>query len=72
MSRSYREPWFTCGYGGSYKRFAKRQANKHVRKASMVSNGMMYKKIHCSWDICDYKFYAGKEKDKWYEKARRK
>ena len=72
MSRSYREPWFTCGYGGSYKAFAKRQANKRVRRHDDVYGGCYYKRLYCSWDICDYKFYAGQDKDSWYYKARRK
>lgn len=53
MSRSYkkspviadRNPW------------AKRQANKAVRKyKGFIPNGGAFKKIYCSYDICDYKF----------------
>lgn len=69
MSRSKRAPWWTCGYGGKYKRFAKRQANKRLRKLDTFINfcNMLYKRFYCSWDICDYKFYDPESK-----KVRRK
>lgn len=72
MSRSYRKAIATCGYGGSYKKFAKRQANKQVRKADYVHGGAYYKRIHCSWDICDYKWYVDKTDMKWHNKFKRK
>ena len=63
MSRSYKHtPGWTDG-GTPYRKWAKRQANKIVRKAKVVHNGSAYKKLYCSYDICDYKFiyYSKKE-----------
>jgi hypothetical protein len=52
MSRSYkkvfgyvdRNPW------------SKKQANKKVRRTENISSGGSYKKVHESYDICDYTF----------------
>lgn len=52
MSRSYKhEP--TCG---GKNKFCKKQANRRVRRNKMdleLSKGG-YKKVYCSWEICDY------------------
>ncbi len=86
MSRSRRQPIITDGYKGSFKkRHAKRQANKKVRKSVEVLNGTMYKKLYCSWNICDYKIFLIDPAKKvyewdgheewyvdWYNKAQRK
>ena len=53
MSRSYREPIFTCGYGSKSKQFEKRQANKRIRKSENVPDGKVYKKFYNPWNICD-------------------
>lgn len=53
MSRSYKK---TPGFVAKKIKFMKRQANKRVRRAKNVSNGSSYKKLFCSYDICDYKF----------------
>ena len=55
MSRSYRQPYWTQGYGGKWRCLAKRQATKRVRRAH-VGNGRYYKRIYDSWSICDFKF----------------
>lgn len=55
MSRSYRKPIWTEGYGGKWRKFAKRKANKSVRQ-NKIPNGKAYKKFFNSWDICDFKF----------------
>ena len=52
MSKSYKRAIFQCD--GAYKRYAKRQANKRVRRSAGVPDGGGYKKIYCSWDISDY------------------
>lgn len=57
MSRSNREPYATDGYGGKWRRLAKRRANRKVRNSSDVPDGRAYRKISNSWDICDYRFY---------------
>jgi hypothetical protein len=56
MSRSYRKPYWTEGYGARGRKFAKRLATKHVRKSKNIANGGAYKLIFNSWDICDFKF----------------
>jgi hypothetical protein len=58
MSRSYRKPYWTEGYGGVHRRIAKRQAAKQVRKAKFVGNSAYYKRLYNSWDICDFKIYG--------------
>jgi len=66
MSRSYKEPWVTDN--GPHTKWAKRLANKKVRKfVKFLLNNTIYKKIFCSWDICDYKFYLP-EKEEAYRK----
>ncbi|HLD75127.1 MAG TPA: hypothetical protein VJB34_09545 [Bdellovibrionota bacterium] len=70
MSRSYKKPWFTDS--GRFRKFAKQQANKKVRKAVDVSNGGVYKRFYNSWDICDWKFPWHHTDNIPYWKARRK
>ena len=67
MSRSYRKPYWTEGYGGKARKSRKRAANKRVRSALDGADGMAYKKEYNSWDIVDFKFV-----DKKNPKARRK
>lgn len=66
MSRSKRASIWTEGYGGKWRKHAKKQANKKVRKSKNIASGKAYKKEKESWMICDFKFY---DKDK---KASRK
>jgi hypothetical protein len=54
MSRSYRKTPIVKD-NGKHKQYAKRQANKKVRK-SVCSNGCNYKKVFESWDVMDWKF----------------
>lgn len=62
MSRSYKKtPNVSCGYGGRWRKTAKRLANKRVRKANDVPDGKVFKKYYCSWDICDYVFLETEE-----------
>ncbi len=58
MSRSYRKPYVKDGYGSKGKRFMKNYANRVVRHSKDVPNGRAYKKLFCSYDICDYYFYV--------------
>ena len=55
MSRSYkRTPGFT---DNSSSKIGKRFANKAVRQyKGDIPNGAGYKKLFCSYDICDFKF----------------
>jgi len=58
MSRSYREPWFSDGYGSrGRKRFFKNYANRRIRRTNkIIASHMAYKKFTDPWNICDYKF----------------
>lgn len=53
MSRSFKKTPGWCDRNP----FAKRQANKRVRRfQGPVSNGRWYRKLYCSWEICDFRF----------------
>ena len=68
MSKSKRESWIIDGYNGSKrKQFFKNYANRVVRKSKDVPNGKAYKRFFCSYDICDYKWYAD-IKDEFYKR----
>lgn len=55
MSRSYRKNWILTDNSGSpYKKWAKRQANKCVRRTKKVQDGCWYRKLYESWNICDW------------------
>lgn len=56
MSRSYRKPVAK----ETNKKFFKRVANKKVRRSKIISNNKWYKKLYCSWNISDYRFYNEK------------
>lgn len=53
MSRSYKH--VPCCK--DHTRGMKKYANRYVRRNYLVvPSGMAYKKLFCSWNICDYKF----------------
>lgn len=53
MSRSYKH--VPCCK--DHTRGMKKCANRYVRRNYLViPSGMAYKKLFCSWNICDYKF----------------
>jgi hypothetical protein len=53
MSRSYKKvPGF--GHRPRKKRELKRFASKAVRRASDVQDGKGYRKLSCSYNICDW------------------
>ena len=58
MSRSYRKPILTDGYGTKRRRAAKTYANRRVRNKVVIANGNAYRKFTDPWNICDYKFPA--------------
>lgn len=53
MSRSFKHTpvcsYRCCGY--------KKIANHYIRHTLLVSNFSYYKKLYCSYNICDYKSY---------------
>lgn len=59
MSRSVRKRPYVTEQQSSSTKWRKRQATRAVRK-SEVANGAAYKKVSCSWDICDWAFYDPK------------
>lgn len=53
MSRSRKRPFYNM-YSKKYTKWAKRQANKVVRKfKSGLSDGKFFKNLYCSWNIRD-------------------
>lgn len=53
MSRSYKKtPIGKDNVGG--RKFAKKQANRKVRKSNGVPSGKQYRKFYETWDIYDY------------------
>lgn len=55
MSRSFKKNLILKdSSGNSYRKWAKRQANKKVRKTKKVANGKQYRKVFETWDINDY------------------
>jgi len=57
MSRSYRRPWVTHGYGTSSRRKAKREANHKVRRTTNIPDGKTYRKVYDPWNIRDWSYY---------------
>jgi len=56
MSRSYKKPWRTQGYGSASRRWSKRYANRTVRRSADVPDGKAYRKYYDPWMICDWKW----------------
>lgn len=57
MSRSYKKTPVKTDYFKE-KRLKKREASKAVRRyQDNIANGGSYRKIYCSWIICDYRIY---------------
>jgi len=54
MSRSYKKHPFCCVVNKEKTSCVfKRVANKRVRQIRHLSNGNFYKRVFCSWDICE-------------------
>jgi len=56
MSRSYRKPYIVCGNGTKYKQYAKKEANRLIRRTRNVPDGKAYRKFFDSWNIDDYRY----------------
>jgi hypothetical protein len=73
MSRSYKKNPVTTNSGSSFRKFAKNQANRRIRKTKEMPDGKFFKKLYSSWDICDYKCFWTGESLWWpYWRARMK
>ncbi len=57
MSRSYKKTPIVKSTPPIYRRFAKRQANKKVRKSVNIADKAAYKRVYQSWSIHDYVSY---------------
>jgi len=56
MSRSYRKHVeISKDPGGPYRKFAKKMAKRKVRRTKDIPDGKAYRKVYCSWEICDYR-----------------
>jgi len=54
MSRSYKHsPVCCCAKTHGMKKIF----NSNIRKKKYIGNFSYYKKLNCSWDICDYRSY---------------
>lgn len=71
MSRSRKKIACTKD-SGKGKTWAKRQANKKVRRTEGIPNGKQYRKVFCSWDIFDWKHIEFDPTSEWYRKFKRK
>ena len=66
MSRSYKKHPYCSDYW-TYKKFAKRNSNKKVRKTKDIANGKEYKKYFDTWFVSDGTSYCTKrEAKRWY------
>lgn len=52
MSRSYKKSPINKDRNSKW---GKCQAGRAVRRAADVHNGNRFKKLYCSWDICDWR-----------------
>lgn len=59
MSKSYKKTPYCTDHRARTTKKMKRCANKTVRQfTEVIPRGTSYKKLFCSYDICDYKFYC--------------
>ena len=56
MSRSQNKVWGWTDNQTNRRKFEKRFANKKVRRTKKIQDGGSFKKVYCSYNICDYKF----------------
>ena len=74
MSRSYRQPFATCGYGGLARRFYKNLSNRILRRNKMLElpDYGKYRIMFVNpYDVCDYKLKIEPD-DEFYYRYRRK
>lgn len=57
MSRSLKKTPGCCCEGPGHLRWAKRQANKKVRRTKDIPNGKAYRIVYDPWNIRDYTWH---------------
>ena len=68
MSRSYKKHPYVKDGGPTGVRFAKREANKKVRRTANIPNGKSYRRVSEPWDIHDYvNYWPWADAKEWYE-----
>lgn len=66
MSKSYKKKTFSKQRNSKW---AKKLANRKFRRFKTdADNGKFYKKVFCSYDICDYSFYMPWNEKNWMTK----
>ena len=68
MSRSYRKPVFS----DKKDRYWKKQANRTVRRTKDIANGRAYRKVICSYSICEFRYWILNPTDFWKKSITRK
>jgi len=68
MSRSYKKEPVVKDYNRNSKKYANRKVRRKFKNCD-YPDGNAYRKLTCSWDICDYKF---RETYKEYEIRKRR
>ncbi|MFB6367019.1 hypothetical protein ACFCP7_23825 [Paenibacillus elgii] len=62
MSRSVKKSPAWTDHRTPGTRWAKQQASKAARRyAGDMQNGKWYRKLYCSWNICDYRFFKTRQ-----------
>ncbi len=72
MSRSYKHTILCKDKNG---RYSKSLSSRAVRRTDKIADGGAYKKLFCSWEICDYRYdYNTDERSlrKWMNEWERK
>uniref|UniRef100_A0A4Y8Q2S8 Uncharacterized protein n=1 Tax=Paenibacillus athensensis TaxID=1967502 RepID=A0A4Y8Q2S8_9BACL len=79
MSRSVKKSPVYTDHRTPGTRWSKRRASKAVRRfRGEVQDGKWYRKLYCSWNICDYRFFQTREQavqewetapDSWFRKS---
>lgn len=63
MSRSYKKHnWVKCAGDTKMKKVFNRRIRRNIdEKYQDIPDGNAYRKLNCSWDIADYRFYCSWE-----------
>ncbi|MBB3114558.1 hypothetical protein FHS18_006679 [Paenibacillus phyllosphaerae] len=62
MSRSYKKSPVCNDHATPGTIWAKRKAAKAVRRyKDDIASGAAFRKLYCSWNICDYRFYTTRQ-----------